>query len=212
MSTYDQRRQNVNTQINIATTLAESGGCPECGRIDRVEKVSAIFSGGVSTITSGAETSDATNYTGLGEVSRSLLSSRLAPPIKPSGQGMSWAALSAALLLCVCGGLFTQFLLTVMLPEISSIPISEDTKGGYPVFFICITLALALVGGSISIVISQRRKVKESEQKASSQIPQWEKALARWNKLYYCARDDGVFDLEERVFVPVEKLKDYLYR
>lgn len=39
---------------------------------------------------------------------------------------------------------------------------------------------------------------------------QWPRAIARWNALYYCARDDGVF-LEGSRLVPVEQMHAFLY-
>jgi hypothetical protein len=56
------------------------------------------------------------------------------------------------------------------------------------------------------------RAAKRRAAKVADQIPQWEMAIVRWYELYYCARDDGVFDPDEGVFVPIEEMMDYLYR
>ena len=39
-----------------------------------------------------------------------------------------------------------------------------------------------------------------------------EHIIARWNKLYYCERDDGVFDPKGNVLVPTNQMANYLYR
>jgi hypothetical protein len=54
---------------------------------------------------------------------------------------------------------------------------------------------------------ADRRAVEEA-----AQMTKWELAMSRWNQLYYCYRDDGVFDPDERVFIPVKQMMNYLYR
>jgi hypothetical protein len=73
--------------------------CPKCGHIDQIQKVTSIFSGGVTSgIYSGpsiavstpigkGQTTITGGYTTLSGGSQSLLSSRLAPPAKPFAQG-----------------------------------------------------------------------------------------------------------------------------
>jgi hypothetical protein len=190
--TYDQRGQKVNTQINIAAGLAESGGCPSCRRIDKVEKVTTIFSGG---IVSGAT---------LNESNQSLISRRLAPPEKPStgkscGEGLGMFGLLFLGAVGVSAGIVGTGGIIQGLYTAAEIP--------GPFFGFIVGL-----GAFYGLRLWEQALKKRTEKIITEEIPRWEKAMERWNKLYYCSRDDGVFDLSEGEFVPTQQLMKYLYR
>jgi hypothetical protein len=52
-------------------------------------------------------------------------------------------------------------------------------------------ISLIIVGIGIAVLVSARNSAKRRAAKAAFEIPRWEKAMDCWNKLYYCARDDG---------------------
>lgn len=56
------------------------------------------------------------------------------------------------------------------------------------------------------------RNQKKRREEAEAEKPQWERAMKRWNKLYYCMRDNGVFIPDEGEFVPVEQMEAHLIR
>lgn len=39
-----------------------------------------------------------------------------------------------------------------------------------------------------------------------------EAAIGEWMKLYYCARDKGVFDPSENELIPIDQMRTYLFR
>lgn len=42
-------------------------------------------------------------------------------------------------------------------------------------------------------------------------MPRWQRAIARWDQLYYCARDDGVLIPGQSRLVPVDQMTSFLY-
>ncbi len=44
----------------------------------------------------------------------------------------------------------------------------------------------------------------------AAQLATWKRATQRWNALYYCARDGGLFHPDDGEFIPFPMLKDYL--
>ena len=86
------------------------------------------------------------------------------------------------------------------------------------VFFL---VGAALIGLGIFLFIragkNQRMRAAEFEQMAQREIAQrqqiqnsWKNALERWNKMYYCGRDDCVFIPGEKTSAPLAKMKEYL--
>lgn len=179
--------------------------CPKCGHIDRVEKVSSIFSSGLTSgIYSGSSTGVSTpigqgqvavtsGYATLSGGSQSLLSSRLAPPQEPIIPGRPYTAIITSICL-LCPGLFCLLA-------------SEGEFGA----------SAALTGLGIIVVAAfifgrATKTTKDKRNKATAAMPHWQRAISRWNKLYYCSRDDGVFDPDEREFIPADNLMSYIYR
>lgn len=63
-----------------------------------------------------------------------------------------------------------------------------------------VVFALALVVGAIIIsfpawinILCGVRSRARARDRYATEKPRWEKAMDRWRRLYYCARDDGVF-------------------
>lgn len=70
-----------------------------------------------------------------------------------------------------------------------------------------------LLSKSDAIVLSAQEKAQRiPRERYSNQVKEyenWQRAIARWNELYYCARDDGVFLISSR-FVPRAKMIELL--
>jgi len=61
-------------------------------------------------------------------------------------------------------------------------------------------------------VTRRNRNVTKQWQEASEKrMSKWQKAMDRWDALYYCHRDDCVFIPEEGTYAPLTKMKDYLF-
>ena len=172
----------------IAVAPAETGGCPECRKADRVQKVSSVYKDGFQT----------GYYDGWGH-SQTKLSESLSPPSQPLeskawwgtfetvGMGANWAMALVILLVGLMGVLFTP-------ADILCVPMAALGLG--------LTLLLVLVH-----LYSRPRQMSERLAKAQK----WERAMNRWERLYYCARDDGVFIPGETPFIPMNKVQEFLY-
>ena len=55
------------------------------------------------------------------------------------------------------------------------------------------------------------RKVKSKRLQFPVEQARWERAMRRWERLYYCVRDDGVFTPGETPFMPIDKMQAFLY-
>lgn len=77
----------------------------------------------------------------------------------------------------------------------------------YLIFFILV-LAFFIIY-YIGIFQEYSRKVALFE---AAVRPAWQKAISRWQDLFYCARDDCVFEASTRAWAPADKMNDLLYR
>jgi hypothetical protein len=72
---------------------------------------------------------------------------------------------------------------------------------------------LTLIGGLI--VAYRFVKTKDDRQKKKENyyhsVEQWKKAMARWERLYYCVRDDCVFDPMNGEYTTSDKMRRLLY-
>ncbi len=63
-----------------------------------------------------------------------------------------------------------------------------------------------------SAVARRNRNVTQQWQEANDKhMANWQKAMDRWEALYYCHRDDCVFIPEEGTYAALSKMKDYLF-
>lgn len=83
--------------------------------------------------------------------------------------------------------------------------IAKSQPGGLPVF-------VSLVGASLLAYLLLRKPILSrydgllaQERADKSRV---ERAVARWMRLYYCSRDQIIFDPEENRFVPLEQIAD----
>ena len=53
-------------------------------------------------------------------------------------------------------------------------------------------------------------KVVRGDEEATERYSAWDRAMANWNRLYYCTRDDVVFDPQTGKVVPEEALQEML--
>jgi hypothetical protein len=72
-------------------------------------------------------------------------------------------------------------------------------------------LAAVMVSPCLGCVVYGRRSGGRHRQKYAIEKPRWDRAVHRWERLYYCARDDGVFIPGETPFIPIDKMQEFLY-
>lgn len=193
--------------------------CPKCQRADTVRKVSAL----VGDATHAAESSGIAYVQaehGLDvipvvqtSVSRSALAARLSPPrkpTKPSGYGCVGALLITRLGLALVGSVILLALFMCTYPFLMTLYQQNNL-----LFVAAVGLGLALIGLMVVWVFRSgwrhAQLAREGRMTHEPRLDDWERAYTRWQQLYYCQRDDGVFIPGQNVFVPIEQMNDYLY-
>lgn len=172
----------------------------------------------------------------------SVLGQRLAspPPFNPStlpafppapkpvkGGGISTIVAGVVCLgIALCGGAVAVAMLfpseiTYTQTEVTNIYLAFGLGAGVGVLFFLIGAAL-VIGGILMIVrarkqhplaLAQYQEQVESVNRERERITkQYEIALDRWNRLYYCARDDCVFIPAEGTSALVAGMQEFLFR
>lgn len=171
--------------------------CPQCGKDDMIQKVSAIYSAGIASGSySGPSTGVAIGsgkpalvggYTTVHGTSQTALSSKLSPPVRPSAPSpVGWIMIGGLVLI----GIWT--LINIR---------GEGALVGFG--FIGFAVLLVALGG----------KGETAKKQAYQQAMQkWNHAIAVWDRLYYCARNDCIFDPSTEASVPADRMYDLLYR
>jgi len=160
-----------------------------------IQKVSAVYGGGISKAQRQAWMPKTPKYnlapvlTTHEEVSQTALSKKLSPPPKPSFS--DYAGCGLVSLIAVGGvGFFVGFLLT-----------------GNALIAIAFTVA-AVIG-----VAAWLAKKEEAEKRNYDQaMERYNRAMPVWERLYYCGRDDIVFDPDTGESVPADSMNELLYR
>jgi hypothetical protein len=166
----------------------EDFACPVCKQIDRVEKVSAVYEAGTSIGAYSGGTVGVglaggvigagmaqTSLIGTTQTNRSLRLAPPPPPPPPQGAGCGMAGL---LFLCLVAGLI----------GIGTLTVEGNTER-------LIGVALFVMGaaGFVSIVIVNGKNARIKKAEHAQQTVRWRQAIANWERLYYCGRNDTVF-------------------
>lgn len=208
--------------------------CPSCSQSDKTQKVSAIYKGGTHQWTETQHTTNADGSSGTSHIPRqaqTLLAKQLTPPEKPSA-GSNFFLLWSGIGCFVVFILLVGFVLPIGLTLIATFVIPAgayfligDTSieaASPPILIgfgllLCLSLIILItIGwfiwrwwkGKYDASVAQL-KIRQAE--ADRNLPHWERAMSRWEKLYYCSRDDIVFIPNEKRAVPLAFLNDYLY-
>jgi predicted RNA-binding Zn-ribbon protein involved in translation (DUF1610 family) len=171
--------------------------CPRCGRNDQVKAASAVVREQTMALNGVLLNGGAGVFAGT---QQSALAGALAAPVEPapeangSTQGCSGVAFGLAGLLAAMG-------LCSLLGN------SEGASGNPIAVFLLIVAA-----GLVLAAFRSRAAAGERQQRSQAAHSAWERAIARWQRLYYCARDDCAFIPGENQAVPLAQVNDYLYR
>lgn len=178
--------------------------CPQCGQIDRVEKVSALVGAGTAA---GIYTGNTSGSGVIASISQTALSQKLSPPTKPTYQN-PWGC--ASVFFTVVGIFFGIIALIVAFSPVGY-------QATPPLSFwdlIQITLVI-VVPFSIPIIIIALKAKTAQQRKITfdTDYPRWQHAIINWNELYYCARNDVVFRPgKPQDCVPVSQMAKLLYK
>lgn len=174
--------------------------CPVCKKDDRIQKVSAIYAagttsgsfagpsvGGALPMGSG-DPSLLAGYSQLNGTQQTMLSRKLAPPPRPS----SGPSLGALLLVT---SLFMIAFSVVL------IGMGGVFRGfGIPVL---------LLGAGLMVVWWMAARGRSPA--PGKEMIAYARRMARWNLLYYCARDDRVFDAASGSHCPADQMNGLVY-
>ncbi|GER84894.1 MAG: hypothetical protein IMW90_13195 [Thermogemmatispora sp.] len=125
--------------------------------------------------------------------------SRLAPPPMPGRQIHMINLVGPAVVLV---GLAIFFIFVVLGEGVSGL------GGPGLVAQVIITLLIIVAALVVSFIAFQR--VVKSDAEATLRYPAWDRALENWRHLYYCSRDDLIFDGQQGKVVSEEALKALL--
>lgn len=199
--------------------------CPHCGEVDRVQKVSATYASGVSTGSVAGWTVDSDADVGIVAASghsQTQLSRLLAPPTQP--RSTSWAPILLMLWLLVVAipgalvaimGLGGLLLVASAGIEVLVSATAEMREAAGPLLLVAVLSPLGVAVGVVAWVIplwAFSKEWRSHRQRVPAEKARWERAVYRWDQLYYCARDDGAFILCETSLVPINQLEHFLYR
>ena len=169
--------------------------CPQCRKDDMIQKVTAIHSAGIASGSYSGPTSGiaapidsskqaiVSGYTTLHGTSQTDLSRKLSPPIEPSAPS-------------ILGGIIGSF---ILIGGIVTLVFSEGESCNLIPGFLLLGIGLLVMIPSIN---SQGTKEKTYKQ----EMQRWKNAMSIWDRLYYCARDDCVFDPTSGEYAPIEKI------
>jgi len=180
--------------------------CPQCNKDDMIQKVKAVYSGGVSSgqysgtsVGIGISTKDGTptvvsGNTNIAGTSQTLLSRRLSPPPQPSIMGNLRPPIIAVLVLVMvvdCAIVFQTGMLY-----------GSMNNGTSMITLLFVSFSLA--GLLISLLYKGEKPIFEATQ------TRWKILINKWDNLYYCARDDCVFDPASGKSVPADNISALL--
>jgi DNA-directed RNA polymerase subunit RPC12/RpoP len=189
---------------------AEPLACPLCGNADGIQKVSTIY---VSEISRGYRG-------GLWGTRQTGLSRLLSPPTKPrSSDPRAQSIFKLGVMLC---GLAVYSGICFFGGPALRVPPSELTLIGMSLGVTAAAIYSTLIAGATIIVgvplivgavlvYRGHKRIRAWEERLSFERGRWERARRRWERMYYCARDDGVFIPGDTPVIPILQLRSYLY-
>jgi hypothetical protein len=192
--------------------------CPKCQRSDSLQKVTTIVARGTKVIEERGGIHIDTDY-GMdvipltySSVARSNLARKLAAPEKPLPT-RSYGCIAALFISRLGAGLIVCVMLIGLF--FCSFPFLAATYAQNNSLFIGILVAgFGIIGlilfSSIRAGWRQARLTSEQRNSYDARVQAWEDSYERWQHLYYCFRDDGVFLPGQSSFVPVNQMSDYL--
>jgi hypothetical protein len=119
----------------------------------------------------------------LQTTSQTVLSGKLSPPARPSAPNpVSW-------------------ILFIGLAVVSAFPMVVIGESG---------IALGIIGFTVVFVVLEKKGEKAKQQAYQQALQKWNHAIAIWNRLYYCARDDCVFEPTNGAYAPADRIYELL--
>jgi hypothetical protein len=226
---YCNTEHIIRRTVDGAVNLEAFARCPLCRRNDQVEKISAILKKQTSqsdgyvpqqeiyTDSDGHAHSRTVNVrvqtTHKTDLAQGLNPPELARPKEPSSRP-TWMILGCAIILFISIGCSLVYaiagMLTILFNQSSSPP-----NYSYLFASACATAAMLIPVGLFFLWKSSKKKdearVNQELSAYQQAYQQWQQAMARYENLYYCGRDDVVFIPGEKTSANVADLMRYIY-
>jgi hypothetical protein len=195
--------------------------CPQCQLDDQIQKVSTIYNNGTSRkvgakVATGTadfidhgNTRDVSGNLSTSGVMQTNLSYLLSPPKKPAYPGLGWWWASIFLMYISYGFLIVPIAWLSPIAKSKKIQITVATL--LLIFYAWLmfmlvennlvpALLVEILGGIVAVGIvvwygialnsEKKRRVRELE----IATPEWQERMKTWSELYYCYRNDCVFN------------------
>ena len=188
--------------------------CPVCGKDEAIQKVSAVVVAGESSGSFSGPTGGLTyvggkwgavgGYTVLGGTTTSKLAEFLSPPRQPGQEHINEG--------CTVGCMAAMFLFTSLWFALVGYVIGTET--GDETLAVIFGIGFAVAFFILAMRFTVKQIVKRNDKwriKFEKESAEWKKVHALWSNLYYCFRDDVVFDPETGEHRPPAQLKELLY-
>jgi hypothetical protein len=193
--------------IPIAPATAPPA-CPLCGETDSIEKISSMYASEISR-----------GYYSL-PWRQSRLSKSLKPPQNPPSadpRGIAMLNLGAFLFgLSVWSGVYFFAGEPVRVPpsEVIVLGMAIDTTGGVTsaalILMVALLVAIPMIVGAALAFVGYKR-IRSWQERLPHERGRYERATRRWESLYYCPRDHGVFLPGDTLLVPTARIRELLY-
>jgi hypothetical protein len=172
--------------------------CPVCGQSDQVEKASTLYLIGIGLDkTRPQEQASDPGPKRKPTPSQRALSRRLAPPA--SGKQATMRPIHPDMVVAALSLIAPVFLYGILTSQRSMfLPVLAILAAFYGFYF-----------WKRKTMIARYEAQQASRQAADQRI---KRGIERWMRLYYCARDDGVFEPGSQELVPADLIAGYLYR
>jgi hypothetical protein len=210
--------------------------CPMCGQSDKVEKVSAIRQRDVQQISGTTRQwvseKDGGGYWTTVPVSGTQvteLARKLTPPAKPGySPSCWWVALPFLLLVWAwvivpfapisrrmkfaLGGMVLAIGFLTLIASSSQTTINQGQPSPIAIGASCIGVTLAVAAFVVYFIGLNEETASRKARIEATELPRWQKAMEKWNELFYCSRDDCVFDPQTRESSSINNMQELLYR
>lgn len=150
----------------------------------------------------------------------------VAPQPNPPFSSRNWGQIGSVLLFVIGGCFLISGCLFGFMPLFST---KIDVAGVFTAFLFAfmglVIAALPVIGGILLIkyIVPKEKERINKNQIAAEEIinnykaevnkenQKWERATSRYERLYYCQRDDCIFVQGESTSAPIYRLKEYLF-
>lgn len=169
--------------------------CPECGKDDMIHKVSAVYDSGFVAVQNNSP------LVPYGVVDRTIttitpLAQKLAPPSKPESPRVP-PEIGCTTWVLLIGGFIAGMIISSYI---------TDNQFVWVIFGIGTPVTLLFIFDKIT-----KTRFKEYTESRKEDLSQWVEAQQKWSKLYYCSRNDCVFNPDTGKSVSPERISTLIY-